>query len=186
MNVFVGCSSRDTNNEYYNRIAEEIGDFIVNGKHNLVFGGCDNGLMGKVYSIVSKSSDSKIIITIAKAYEDDLKNLSYSSAHMFDTVNERKNCFIDLADVMFFLPGGIGTIDEILTSIETRRNHEHDVPIIIINTNNYYGHLLDMLNQIYDEGFADSKNRELYFVANSIEEAVNHLSELTWNPNNNY
>lgn len=181
MNVFVGCSSRDTDNEYYNRIAEEIGKFIVKEKHNFVFGGCDAGLMGKIYSIVSKSADSKIIITIAKAYEDDLKYLSYSDAYMFDTVNERKNCFINLADVMIFIPGGIGTIDEILTSIETRRNHEHDVPIIIINANNYFGHLLDMLNQIYDEGFADSKNRELYFVANSIEEALKHLSELTLN-----
>lgn len=34
MNVFVGCSSRDTNNEDYNRIAEEIGKFIVRGRHN--------------------------------------------------------------------------------------------------------------------------------------------------------
>lgn len=71
-----------------------------------------------------------IIITIAKAYEDDLKSLSYSKAYMFDTVNERKNAFIELSDVMIFIPGGIGTIDELLTAIETRRNHEHSVPII--------------------------------------------------------
>ena len=49
MNVFVGCSSRDTNNEYYNRMAEQVGQFIVNGKHNLIFGGCNFGLMGKIY-----------------------------------------------------------------------------------------------------------------------------------------
>lgn len=95
------------------------------------------GLMGKIYSVVYNSTDSKVIITIAKAYEDDLKILSYSEAYTFDTVNERKNAFIELADVMIFIPGGIGTIDELLTAIETRRNHEHDVPIIIINANNF-------------------------------------------------
>lgn len=186
MNVFVGCSSRDTNNEDYNRIAEEIGKFIVRGRHNYVFGGCDMGLMGKIYSVVYNSTDSKVIITIAKAYEDDLKILSYSEAYMFDTVNERKNAFIELADVMIFIPGGIGTIDELLTAIETRRNHEHDVPIIIINANNFFGHLLNMLNRIYDESFADSRNSKLYFVANTVEEAVNHLSELTNKSINNY
>ena len=54
MNIFVGCASRNTENEAYNKIAEEIGNFIVNGKHNFVFGGCSYGLMGKIFSVVSK------------------------------------------------------------------------------------------------------------------------------------
>ena len=40
MNIFVGCSSRDTDNKEYNKLAEDIGEFIVNGNHNFVFGGC--------------------------------------------------------------------------------------------------------------------------------------------------
>lgn len=186
MNIFVGCSSRNTENEIYNRIAEEIGEFIVKEGHNFVFGGCDLGLMGKIYSIVSKSPKSEIIVTIAKAYADDLKSLSYSKAYMFATVNERKNAFVDLADVMIFIPGGIGTIDELLTAIETRRNHEHFVPIIVINANGFFNQLLGMLEQIYDEGFADSKNRELYFIANTIEEAIEYLSKLQKESINNY
>lgn len=50
----------------------------------------------------------------------------------------------------------------------------------------FFGHLLDMLNRIYDESFADSRNSKLYFVANTVEEAVNHLSELTNKSINNY
>ncbi len=186
MNVFVGCSSRDTENELYNKIVEEIGNFIVQGKHNLIFGGSDIGLMGKIYSVVSKSTDSKIIVSTAKKYEYHLPNLNYTQVYVFDTVNERKNVFLRLADIMIFTPGGIGTIDEILNAIESKRASEHNAPIIIINANNYFGHLLNMLNQIYDEKFADSKNRELYFVANSLEEAIEHLSKLTTKPQNNY
>ena len=175
MNIFVGCSSRDTENEAYNKIAEDIGNFIVNGKHNFVFGGCSFGLMGKIYSVVTKSSESKIIISMARAYADELNTLSYSDVYLFDTVNERKNTLIDLADVIIFIPGGIGTIDEIFSAIETRRNHEHNKPIIIINVNNYFESLLDMLERIYSEGFADYKNKELYYVANSFEEAIEHI-----------
>ena len=186
MNIFVGCSSRNTENEIYNRIAEEIGKFIVKEGHNFVFGGCDLGLMGKIYAIVSNAPESEIIITIAKAYADDLKSLSYSKAYMFDTVNERKNAFIDLADVMIFIPGGIGTVDELLTAIETRRNHEHSVPIIVINGNGFFNQLLSMLERIYDESFADSKNRQLYFVADTVDEAIKYLSELSKESNNKF
>ena len=186
MNIFVGCSSRNTENENYNKIAEKIGNFIVKKGHNFVFGGCDVGLMGKIYSIVSKSTKSKIIVTIAKAYADDLKDLSYSKAYMFDTVNERKNAFIELADVMIFIPGGIGTIDELFTAIETRRNHEHNVPIIVINENGFFEQLLNMLERIYDEGFADSENCQLYFVADTVDEAIEYLFELSKESINNY
>lgn len=78
MNIFVGCSSRDTDNKSYNMVAEQIASYIINGGHNLVFGGCEHGLMGKIYSLVSKSNKSDIIVTSAKAYEGDLKNISYS------------------------------------------------------------------------------------------------------------
>ena len=186
MNIFVGCSSRNTKNEIYNRIAEEIGNFIAKEKHNFIFGGCNIGLMGKIYSILSNAPESQIIVTIAKAYEDDLKSLSYSKAYKFETVNERKNAFMHLADVMIFIPGGIGTIDELLTAIETRRSHEHDVPIIIINGNGFFDHLLNMLEQIYDEEFADSNSRQLYFVADTVDEAIEYLSELSQKSSNNY
>lgn len=184
MNVFVGCSSRDTDNELYNRVAEEIGNFIVKGKHNLVFGGSNIGLMGKVYSAVAKSTESKIIISTVKVYEYHLPYLTYSQAHVFETVNERKSALLNLSEILVFIPGGIGTIDELFSAIEARRAHEHESPIIIVNANNFFGHLLDMLNQIYDERFADSKTRELYYIANTLEEALEHLSKLTTHRNN--
>lgn len=68
-------------------------------------------LMGKIYSVVSDAPNSEIIISIVKAFENDLNTLSYSKAYIFNTVNERKNAFIGLSDIMIFLPGGFGTID---------------------------------------------------------------------------
>jgi uncharacterized protein (TIGR00730 family) len=126
---------------------------------------------------VSKSSDSKIIISMARAYADELHILAYETEDIFllDTVNERKNSLIELADVIIFIPGGIGTIDEIFSAIETKRSHEHDKPIIIINVNNYFESLFDMLERIYSEGFADIKNKELYYVVNSFEEAIKYI-----------
>ncbi len=177
MNIFVGCSSMDTLNQDYNKLATDVGNFIVNNNHTLVFGGCEYGLMGKVYSVVSKNSNN-IIVTTAKAYEEDSKKLTYSKLLLFDTVNERKNGYTSISDLIIFIPGGIGTIDEILTAIETRRNHEHNTPIVIINVNNYFDPLLKMLEKTYSEGFANPKVRALYFVANSFKEAEAYINNI--------
>lgn len=174
MNIFVGCASRNTNNPYYNQIAEDLGDYIVSHKHNLVFGGCERGLMGKLYEKV-KQTESKIFVTMAEAYKEDLENLTYNHATLLKTVNERKDSFIKESDVLIFLPGGIGTIDELITAIETRRNHEHNIPIIIVNVNGFFEPLLSMLEKIYAEEFADSKNRNMYVVCSSSKELIEEL-----------
>ena len=175
MNIFVGGSSRDTDNEYYNSIAEVIGDFIVNHQHNLIFGGCNSGLTGKVYSRLIGCDNSKIITVIPKAYEEDLKEIKCDLALLCDSIAERKNYFVDSSDVLLFLPGGIGTMDELFSAIESKRSHEHNLPIIIVNANNYFKPFFNILNNIFEEGFADSKDQDLYFVANSLSETINYL-----------
>lgn len=174
MNIFIGCASRDTVNPDYNNIAEKLGDYIVSGKHNLVFGGCEYGLMGKVYGKV-KNTESKIFINIAEAYKNDLKNLVYDEVVLTKTVNERKDSFVQMSDVLVFLPGGIGTVDEIMTAIETRRNHEHNIPIIIVNINGFFDFLLLTLENIYNEEFADVDTRKLYTVCYSDKDLTKAL-----------
>ena len=177
MNIFVGCASRDTNNSVYNNIAKQLGNYILTNKHNLVFGGCEYGLMGIIYKTL-KQSQSKIFVTIAEAYKDDLKNLVYTEAILTKTVNERKDTIIKKSDVLVFLPGGIGTIDELVTSIETRRNKEHDIPIIIVNINGFFDNLLFMLEKIYKDNLADEKNRNTYMVCSSYEDLITELENI--------
>jgi uncharacterized protein (TIGR00730 family) len=92
-----------------------------------------------------------------------------------DTVNERKNDIEKLSDIMLFIPGGIGTIDELLTAIESKRAREHSLPIIIINEKGFFDPILSMLDRMYDEGFADTKNRKLYLIVDTAEEALEYL-----------
>ena len=179
MNIFVGCSSIETDNEVYNETARKMGNFIVEGNHNLIFGGCDVGLMGRVYSIVSKSPKSEVFVAAAKAYEDCLQPFLASKSHIFGTINQRKDAFIALSDVAVFLPGGIGTVDELLAVIETKRAHEHNLPIIIVNEGGHFNHLLNFFEKIYDEGFAEARTRQLYFVAKTFDEAAKRLSNIS-------
>ena len=182
MNIFVGSASRSTEVEVYNKLAVDIGNYIVAGKHNYIFGGCNKGLMGVIYQVVKDSPDTNVISSSVEAYKDDAlllhdenPNISISVAQ---TVNERKNNIAKKADVIIIIPGGLGTLDELFSFIESKRAGEHEAPIFIVNINGYYDSLLKMLETVYDGKFASEAHRELYKICYSFEGLKCQLDEL--------
>ena len=87
-----------------------------------------------------------------------------------DTINERTDYLLKNSDVCIFLPGGIGTIYEIMSSIETKRAHEHNCKIIIVNLFGYFDELIKMFDKTYKENFASIKDKNTYTIINKIEE----------------
>ena len=174
MNIFVGGSSRETKNPVFSKVATEVGKFIVDRKHNLVFGGCDCGLMGTTYRVVAKSPDSRIIATVAKAYAYDLDKIKCDEVYVSETVNERKNEILKHSDALIFLPGGIGTLDELLTSIEAVRNHQFTGPIVIINPENFFEGLVLQLVNSFHENFADLYDKYC-FITRNCDDAITYL-----------
>lgn len=131
MNIFVGCSSRDvTDNVKWSRYCTatlEVTKFITAHKHTLVFGGCARGLMGLMYKCILLNK-ANIIVAIPQAYINDAEELFYSNLFDFNTVSERKDWIFKNTSMHIFLPGGIGTIDELFSSIEAKRCGEHNSP----------------------------------------------------------
>ena len=186
MKVFVGCASRNTDVEEYNDLAKKIANYIVKGNHSYVFGGCNNGLMGVSYKIVN-SSDGSTIAEGVKAYEDEITSLIANSSNpnlktnIHNTVNERTNAVFKNSDVIIFITGGIGSIYELMSAIETKRAGEHNNPIFIINVNGYYDNLIRMLEKTYKEGFASLSNKEVYNICYSFEELERKLNVIQSN-----
>lgn len=176
MKIFVGCSSRDVGNHDYNRVADTIGEWIAANGHDLVFGGCGEGLMGRIFRKVH--GRGKVYATQAKVYKEELIGLDAEEIQVIDTINQRKDYYAQLADVLVYIPGGIGTIDELISGIETRRAKEHTNPLIIVNENNFFGPLLEMLEKIYKENLASESVKELYYVADNVESAIKKLTEI--------
>lgn len=173
-NVFVGCSSRGTKSLFYLNAAHSIGKFIANSGHNLVFGGCNSGLMGLVYRLVSASPSSKVIVTMTEAYKDDLQGIRYDELYLSDTVNERKNVAFACSDALVFLPGGIGTIDEFMSAVEASRANQFTGPIIVINSDGFFDSLIIQLKKATSEGFIDRLPRNCFFVP-TAQAGINYL-----------
>ena len=70
------------------------------------------------------------------------------------------------SDVLLFLPGGVGTIYELISAIEMKRSKEFDKPIIVYNETGFFDEMMQMLDKVYQRNFTSSKVRTNYNVAN--------------------
>lgn len=166
MNIFIGCSS---NNNIDNIYIDKSIELVSNISHyNLIVGGI-SGLMGKLLEIFSNST-----VFCVKDYYDDIGD--YYVRENYKTVNERKNAIIDRADVFLFLPGGIGTMDELFSILEAKRAKQHNKRIIIYNINHYYDYLIDLLDNIYKENFSDVSNKDLYVITDNLEYCLKYIN----------
>lgn len=129
MKLFIGCSSsNDIPTEYFNDCKVLLEELMK--ENDLVFGACNSGLMGLAYNTTLKANGN-ITGVCPEAYKDDFKTLKCDTEITTKSVSERTDSVISSSDALIFLPGGIGTIYELFTVIESKRCHEFNKPIVI-------------------------------------------------------
>jgi len=173
MKLFIGCSSSknidnkymDDCNIYLNKLLKE---------NDLVYGAYNEGLMGLSYEI-AKSNNRKIIGIAPKVFENDLINLGCDEKIVTEDILERTSMLIKNCDALIFLPGGIGTILELMSAIDMKRNGEFDKPIIIYNSYNFFDGLVCFFNKIYEEKFSSVNVRDCYYFASNAKDTLNYI-----------
>ena len=92
-------------------------------------------------------------------------------------MHQRKQMMSEMADAVIALPGGVGTLEELLETLTWRQLGLVKVPVIILNTMGYYDPLLAMLGHAIDEGFMKESHARLWRVAATPAEAVAMLAD---------
>ena len=164
-NVLVGASSSYNLDKVYYDEAYLIGDYLAKKGYNLVCG-CVCGLMNSV-SLAFKNNGKDVQIMETK---NDLVDYYPYPMQLFYSVCDRKKALYSNVSLAVFLPGDIGTFDELFGAIESNRCQDFSYPVIIVNINHYYDNLLSMLETMYNASFANEEKRSLYSVVNNINE----------------
>ena len=172
MNVFIGCSSRENLDKIYIDSAIKLAKYLSHNHYHLICGGCA-GMMKIIQDVFRENKQEISIIGVKGYHDDEVKKMK--NVYLCDNVRERKNTVIEKADLILCLPGGVGTIDELFSAIESKRAKEHNRTIIIVNINHYYDSLIEQLNKIYQEGFGSEEEKN-YDIANSVEELIYYLN----------
>lgn len=175
MNICVFSSSSNAIAEIYFEEARALGKMLAEGGHTLINGGANVGLM-EVVTVAASSNGAKTIGIIPEMLAE--RSLASDSSHeviVTPDMQERKARMRDMSDAFIALPGGFGTLEEILEVITLRQLSYHTKPIVFINTNGFFNHLFKQFEVSYDEKFAKEIYRELYFVAENAAEAISFI-----------
>ena len=174
MNICLYGSGSRKIDEIYTDAAYELGCEIAKRGHALVFGGGDTGMMGACAHGVH-DNDGKSI-GIAPEWISNFEPLCEQCSEFVyvDSMDKRKNKFVEYADAFIISPGGIGTLDEFFEIVTLKKLKQIDQPIIIFNIADFYQNLFEMMDVMAEKGFLYKQDR-IYEIADSVEEIFEHL-----------
>lgn len=177
MNIVVYCSSRDGLDEKYQQLAQALGTWIGQNGHTLVYGGSNAGLM-HVTAAAVHAAGGHIVGVIPEIFRhriDPLCNEVVYTAHLA----ERKQVMIERGDVFVVLPGGIGTLDEWISTLTVMNIGEDDTrPIVVADLDGLFANTVRQLEAITRTPFARGKDLTRTIIAPTADDLLLNLSQL--------
>ena len=155
--------------------AAALGKDIAARGHVFLFGGGVTGLMGACARAVHQNG-GKVVGVIPKALNE--KGIVYEDCDelvVTDDMRQRKARMDERSDAFIALPGGFGTIEEIMEIITLKQLRYHSKPIVLLNIGGYYGALLRQFEVIVRQSFAKPGCFDLYHVTESVTEALDYI-----------
>lgn len=173
MNITVYCGAFAGANPEYAKRAKELGAWMAEHGHALVYGAGDHGMMGAVSDGVIENGGTAIGVTpnffvLAEVTRKDLTELIVSEG-----MSDRRVTMMELGDAFIALPGGTGTLDEISEVAALKRIGklgEIDKPIMLYNIDGFYDKLLEFFDDVLADGFFRPEDRNNIIEVKNIED----------------
>lgn len=178
----VYCSSSDRLEPKYSAVAEQVGGEIARRGWALVYGGGKTGLMGAV-ARGTKGAGGRVIGVIPEFMK--ARELEFTEADELIsviTMRERKMLMETRADAFLALPGGWGTLEELLEILTLAHLEVLQKPIVILNQDGYYDDLLRLFERIVAEKFMRETIRGKFSVAKTVAEIFPLIEGWTHQP----
>ena len=180
--VCIYCASSTQIDEKYFRAAEELGRLIAQKGLRLITGAGNQGLMNAIEEGALAAGGTVTGIIPTFMMEEGWHHTGLTELIETRTIHERKEMMAKLSDGVIALPGGCGTLEELLEIITWKQLSLYLNPIIILNIDGYYDHLLAQLRQAIDENFMRAIHGDIWKVATTPDEAIDLLfTTPVWN-----
>ena len=170
MNITVYLGALEGNDHTLTEAVRELGTWIGESGHALVYGGSKSGLMGKLAESVLAAGgevtgvEPQFFIDAGFVYDEITELITTKD------MSERKAKMIELGDVFIAFPGGTGTLEEI-TEVMSKVSLKHlDVPCILYNLNGYYDSLKQLLEHMIEMDLSSEEKQEGIYFAEDLEE----------------
>ena len=181
-NVCVYSASSTKIAPVYFAAAEELGRLLAMRGINLINGAGSIGLMAATSNAALQAGGTVTGIIPRFMVEQGWHHSGLTRLVETETMHERKQLMAQMSDAVIALPGGCGTMEELLEIITWKQLGLFLNPIIVLNIDGFYDPLLEMLQRAIDGRFMRSEHRGIWQVATTPEEAVELLYTIpVWN-----
>ena len=172
MKICVYCSSSSKIHNIYFKATENLAKEFLKENISVVYGGGGAGLMGHLADTIIDNGGK--IKGISPRFMKDIEwtHKRLLDLELVDTMHERKAKFLEGIDGIVALPGGCGTLDELIEVITFKRLGLFTKPIVILNVEGFYNPLKEMLEKCIDEKFMDEKHLNMWKFVDDFEDVI--------------
>ena len=178
MNIVVYCSSQEGLNDKYQQLAEALGKWIGQRGHTLLYGGSNAGLM-HVTASATHEAGGHVVGVIPEMFRHRIDPVCDEVVYTAN-LGDRKQHMIEHGDAFVVLPGGIGTIDEWISTLAVMTIGNDDPrPIIVANLDGMYDATVQQLAVLTRSPFARGKDLSRTLIARTPADLLQILNHLT-------
>lgn len=174
-NIAVYCGASTGNNPAYQAAAIELGNYLASHNLELVYGGGGVGLMGILAAQVLDQGGKVHGIMPKALVEREAAFSRLTDLKVVDNMSTRKQAMMTLADGCIALPGGPGTLEEIIEAFSWARIGDNSSPCVFYNVAGYYDPLQEMFDNMTDKEFLTKSDRDKLLFSDSLTEIFDFM-----------
>ena len=173
--IVVFCGSSLGFSPIYKEAAVTLGNYFVENKISLVYGGGKIGMMGMLADTIL-AQNGEVIGVIPKLLEkEEVVHAGVEEMIVCKKMSERKVIMSKLVNGYITLPGGFGTLDELFEALTLGQLQIEQKPIGLLNVNGFFDAVLLQLDKMVEEGYLKPAGRNLLLVATSVKELMQKM-----------
>jgi len=175
--VCVFCGSNVGLHPSYAIAAAELGESIARTGRRLVYGGGKVGLMGVLADAAIAAGGHVTGVIPSALVAKEVAHSGLSELVVTETMHERKAVMAELSDGFIALPGGMGTLEELLEVVTWAQLGLHRKPVVVLDVNGFFRPLFTMLERTVDAGFTRHSHLDLAIAATTVPQALALLEQ---------
>jgi len=175
MNVCVFCGSSLGDNPIFRDAAHDLGAALAGAGVTLVYGGGNIGLMGVLADAAMRHGGEVIGVIPDFLMRREVGHGGISRLEVVDSMHSRKRRMAELSDAFVAMPGGWGTLDELAEILTWNQLQLIVKPVFILNSDNFFDHLLAQMRKMVDDGFLSAQNYSLIKTVHNSADLLKRL-----------
>lgn len=177
MKIGVFCSANSNIDADFFTATEQLGRWMAENGHTLVFGGTNQGLMQCIAGAVKRNGGHTIGVVPSLIEKYGRTSDYIDTTFMCASLSDRKDLLMEQSDICIALPGGVGTLDEVFTVMASHTIGYHHKHVIIYNIKGFWNKLISLLDDLKERGFIRGSWSDCITVADSLEDIAKLCSD---------